>query len=234
MAISNRFKMNVNKRIKSIREHSNKTQQQFADAIGISRSNLSQIEIGKIQPTLEVIKQIVKVFNVPYDQLLDGEAETTGNIVSDEVSIYRTRTDRKDQAQYVPLYNLEAYAGLVPLLDNARYQQTNEYLSIPHLPKCDGAVFITGDSMYPLLKSGDIVCYKQINKEDIFYGEMYLLGIDMAGDEYISVKFVQKSELPDHVKLVSQNQHHQERDVHLDKITAIALVKASIRINSMN
>lgn len=234
MAISNRFKMNVNKRIKSIREHRNKTQQQFADAIGISRSNLSQIEIGKIQPTLEVIKQIVKAFNVPYDQLLDGEAEINGNIVSDEVSIYRTRTDRKDQAQYVPLYNLEAYAGLVPLLDNARYQQTNEYLSIPHLPKCDGAVFITGDSMYPLLKSGDIVCYKQITKDDIFFGEMYLIGIDMAGDEYISVKFVQKSELPDHVKLVSQNQHHQERDIHLDKITAIALVKASIRINSMN
>lgn len=226
--------MDLKQRIKSIRDDNNLTQQQFADAIGVSRSVVSQIEIGKIHPTLEVIKKIAKVYSIPYNYLLDEELEVESQIASEHVTQYKMRTERNGQDQRVPLYNLEAYAGLVPLLDNARSQHATEHLLIPHLPKCDGAVFVTGDSMYPLLKSGDIVCYKQINKEDIFFGEMYLLGIDMAGDEYISVKFVQKSEQADHIKLVSQNQHHQDRDVHLDKITAIALVKASIRINSMN
>ena len=38
-----------------------------------------------------------------------------------------------------------------------------DYISIPRLPKCDGAVYVTGDSMYPLLKSGDIVLYKEVS-----------------------------------------------------------------------
>ena len=43
--------------------------------------------------------------------------------------------------------------------------------------KCDGAIHIVGDSMYPLLKAGDIVFYKEmsIDLQYIFYGEMYLL-----------------------------------------------------------
>jgi phage repressor protein C with HTH and peptisase S24 domain len=37
-----------------------------------------------------------------------------------------------------------------------------EQILIPHLPKCDGAFYVTGDGMYPLLKSGDLVLYKEI------------------------------------------------------------------------
>ncbi|MNE83657.1 hypothetical protein D3C80_1804910 [compost metagenome] len=90
--------------------------------------------------------------------------------------------------------------------------------------------------MYPLLKSGDIVLYKEINdiRNEIFWGEMYLLSIDMSGEEYITVKYIQKSERDGFVKLVSQNKHHQDKDVEMSKIKALALVKASIRINAMH
>ena len=68
---------------------------------------------------------------------------------------------------------------------------------------------------------------------DIFWGDMYLLSIDIDGEEYITVKYVQKSEQQGYVRLVSQNQHHADKDVAVDKIRAIALVKASIRMNSI-
>lgn len=90
--------------------------------------------------------------------------------------------------------------------------------------------------MYPLLKSGDIVAYKAIQDfvNEVFWGEMYLLSISMSGEEYVTVKFVQKSEKgDDYIKLVSQNQHHSPKDIHLSKVLAMALIKASIRINSM-
>jgi hypothetical protein len=62
---------------------------------------------------------------------------------------------------------------------------------------------------------------------------MYLLSIDINGEEYITVKYLQKSDIPGCVKLVSQNQHHADKDVAAEKIRAIALVKASIRMNSI-
>lgn len=49
-------------KIKKLREENNLTQQQFADKIGVSRSALSQIEIAKITPTLDVIEKIANNF----------------------------------------------------------------------------------------------------------------------------------------------------------------------------
>ena len=97
-------------------------------------------------------------------------------------------------------------------------------------------MFVTGDSMYPLLKSGDIVIYKQVYniEEGIFWGEMYLISVDIDGEEYISVKYIQKSDQgDDYIKLVSQNGHHQPKDIRKDRIRAIAMIKASVRINAM-
>lgn len=88
--------------------------------------------------------------------------------------------------------------------------------------------------MYPLLKSGDIILYKQLNDvRDVFWGDMYLLSIDIDGEEYITVKYVQKSEHEGFIKLVSQNPHHADKEVEMSRIRAIALIKASIRMHTI-
>lgn len=153
-----------------------------------------------------------------------------------ELHRYKLRTDNNIDHQQIPLFNLEATAGLVALFKGQDDIVPIDYISIPNLPKSDGAVFVTGDSMYPLLKSGDIVIYKKIQdfQNNIFWGEMYLVSIDLEDDEYVSVKYVQKSQLgDDYITLVSQNQHHAPKDIHLSKVKAMGLVKASVRINAM-
>ena len=62
---------------------------------------------------------------------------------------------------------------------------------------------------------------------------MYLLSIDIDGEEYVTVKYIQKSENPGCVKLVSQNPHHADKDIEIGRIRALAFVKASIRMNSI-
>lgn len=149
----------------------------------------------------------------------------------------RKTRDKVIENQEIPLYDLEATAGLVELFKGEKATQVLETIKIPNLPSCDGALSVTGDSMYPLLKSGDIILYKQIpvDTETIFFGEMYLLGISIDQyEEMITVKYVQKSEKGDnYIKLVSLNQHHQSKDIQIEKITAMAIVKASIRFNTM-
>ena len=89
--------------------------------------------------------------------------------------------------------------------------------------------------MYPLLKSGDIVLYKQLHDiRDIFWGDMYLLSVEIDGEEYITVKYVRQSEREGFVRLVSENPLHADKEVEIDRIRAIALVKASIRMNAMH
>jgi len=147
----------------------------------------------------------------------------------------RKTIDSLQVSQEIPLYDLEAVAGLRELFSSGKPQRVLDTIKIPNLPKCDGAISVTGDSMYPLLKSGDIILYKETEFENIFFGEMYLLSVKLNDwEEYITVKYVQKSEKgPEFVKLVSQNSHHQPKDIHISKISALALIKASIRINTM-
>ena len=105
---------------------------------------------------------------------------------------------------------------------------------IPYLPKVDGAIRVRGDSMYPLLHSGDIIIYKETRcKDTILYGEMYLVEFSLNGDYHLVVKFVNKSEIDDHINLSSYNQHYQSIDIPNTSIRAMAVVKASIRINAM-
>lgn len=179
------------------------------------------------------------VENYPhYDyQDLMGLLNNESNVVNEkEIRYFDNKNSKNLKIQKVPLYNLKATAGLVPLFNDPQALETQEFISIPHLPKSDGAIYVTGDSMYPILKSGDMVVYKKVSdfKNDIFWGEMYLISIEVGDEEYISVKYIQKSEIgPDHIKLVSHNKNHQDKDVPIDKIRALAYVKASIRINSI-
>ncbi|MFJ1474915.1 helix-turn-helix transcriptional regulator [Capnocytophaga cynodegmi] len=149
----------------------------------------------------------------------------------------RKTRDKIIESQEIPLYDLEATAGLVDLFKGGKAAKVLETIKIPNLPSCDGALSVTGDSMYPLLKSGDIVLYKQIpvNPDSIFFGEMYLLGVMIDEfEEMITVKYVQKSDKgDDYVKLVSLNQHHQSKDIQIKRVTAMAIIKASIRFNTM-
>jgi phage repressor protein C with HTH and peptisase S24 domain len=174
---------------------------------------------------------------------LNSEWLLTGNgpmIKEENTSLVIINNDRKTVdslhvGQEIPLYDLEAVAGLRELFSSGEPQRILDTIKIPNLPKCDGAISVTGDSMYPLLKSGDIILYKETEFENIFFGEMYLLSVKLNDwEEYITVKYVQKSEQgQEFVKLVSQNSHHQPKDIHISKISALALIKASIRINTM-
>ncbi|MBR6830810.1 MAG: helix-turn-helix domain-containing protein [Tidjanibacter sp.] len=220
-------------RIKLIRKELKMTQDVLAVKLGVGKSALSMIETGKAALSERNRNILIQELNVNPEWIDRGKGEMF-NCSPDEFQTFRKKSDSTVPYQSVPLYNIEGTAGLVPLfLDKERHQPI-DYIHIPNLPKCDGAIYVAGDSMYPLLKSGDIVLYKQMNDiENIFWGDMYLLSIDIDGEEYITVKYIQKSDKEGYVRLVSQNPHHADKDVRISQIRALAFIKASIRMNSI-
>lgn len=223
----------VGERLKLIRKELGMTQEQLAQRLGVGKAALSMIETGKSGLSSRNRNILVQEFNVNPDWLDSGGGRMF-NAEPGVTAAFTRRTDSSLPLQSVPLYSVEGTAGLVPLFsDRAEIKPVN-YIHIPNLPKCDGAIYVVGDSMYPLLKSGDIVMYKQLHDlNDIFWGDMHLLSFDVDGEEFITVKYVQKSERDGYVKLVSQNPHYADRDLPMGRIRAIALVKATIRMNTI-
>lgn len=135
--------------------------------------------------------------------------------------------------QEVPVYESMTLQSLDSLFSNTL--KPNSYLSLPNLPKCDGAVRMWGDSMSPELQSGDLLVYKKVKdlRNGLFLGQIYLLSVEVEGEEYIMVQYVERSDAHESVKLVSKNERYPPKDVPLDSIKAMAMIRASVRYRSI-
>lgn len=210
------------------------TNKVIADALGIESTNIGRYDDLSKRKLSELIT-ISKSLNMSLSELI--QQSVSDDVELEEVTIINRPkyTEKVEENGELYLYDIEAAANLKSLLVN-KDQNILGKISIPNIPKCDGAVYVKGDSMYPLLKSGDIIAYKEVPVEiqHIFYGEMYLVSIDIEGEEYLTVKYINQSERGcEWIKLVSYNQHHQPKDFPLSSVRALALVKLSIRMNTM-
>ncbi|PWW08520.1 DNA-binding XRE family transcriptional regulator [Paenibacillus cellulosilyticus] len=59
----------IGNRISYIRKHRGITQKQLADALGIDRASLSQIETGRYSPRAETIRKLSDFFQLPIGDL---------------------------------------------------------------------------------------------------------------------------------------------------------------------
>lgn len=234
--------MNINSRFEEIINSLYKgNKRAFAQSVGISATVVENV-VGtrKGKPSYDVLEKICANANISAEWLLTGRGEmrreAERQLARPAVrEQFPLRTDRTLEMQSVPLYELDAAAGLVSLFEGMARQLPVSHLQIPDLPPCDGALYVRGDSMYPLLKSGDIILYKEIphSADNILWGEMYLLSFTLDGEEYITIKYIQRADDERFIRLVSHNPHHSPKEIPADSIRALALVKASVRFNTM-
>src|SRR5690554_475991 len=238
-----------NQRVKKIIEYYFQgNENQFSKEINVSQPRINRLfsldnRSNKYpQVSFDIIQSIINKFiNINPEWLIVGRGEMLKqdkDVVAEPVMSYRKTKDPIYELQRIPVFNLDATMGLVPVHngDGIDEEKIIDYISLGMLPSCDGATPATGDSMYPLLKAGDLVAYKNIavERNNIFFGEMYLLAIHIDETTTMkTIKFVQHSELGDDwIKIVSHNQYHPPKDIRLNQIAAMGLVRASIRIHN--
>lgn len=213
-----------------------KTQSEVVLDLGKSQPYVSALMNGKKKVGKEIAKQLSGLYGFDEGLVLTGDSKSINYSDLDYTRPKGKSSIAIHDIQTLPLYDSTATLGLVEIFNNTENGNVIDHISIPNLPKSDGAIFMTGDSMYPLLKSGDIIALKIINPADIIYGEMYY--VEYYGSDESSVfkvvKYVKKSDLDkDHVKLVSYNTHHDPTDILKNRIKTIAIVNASIRYNRL-
>ncbi|MEO0346393.1 MAG: helix-turn-helix transcriptional regulator [Pseudomonadota bacterium] len=71
-----RRRSHVRNHVRALRErHEGMTQQQLADALGVSRQTVIAIERGKFCPSLESALRIARLFEAPVEQVFELEAD---------------------------------------------------------------------------------------------------------------------------------------------------------------
>lgn len=96
--------MHIGSRIKQVRKECKKTQQVFADALGLKRNTIANYEIGQIQPSDRTIADICRLFNVSEVWLREGEGEMFIQLDEDEQLIeVLTRVELEKDTPFVDM-----------------------------------------------------------------------------------------------------------------------------------
>ena len=213
--------MNINK-IQEIVRKSGIPKKKIAEQCGFTRVTLDNILSGE-DVKVSNVETLANVLGINASVFFDdvhNKVDTGGNHIF--------VNDRKKDLSVVPLYDVDARAGLQTLFLEGGQSIGN--ISIPNMPAADGALHVTGDSMFPVIQPGDIIAYRVLHDlMSVTYGEIYILQMEHDGDIQVVLKIVKRSEEDGYVKLVSYNKEHDPMDVPMQWITHIARVVFSIR-----
>lgn len=193
--------------------------------------------------TGETISKIYAAFpDLNLEWLIAGE----GDMLKSKFQLYDNLLDLRDKYAAVvnvnpesiskeKLLNVNSPLEYIPIFAYRDSHQFEGYISIPKLASCDGSGYVKSDSMYPLIKPGDIVCYKTANTtKNIHWGQMYLIRVIIDNEEYLTIKYIQKSDMgDDYIRLVSHNPQYEPKDILLRDLQWKAIVKAFINYNSI-
>ena len=98
----------IGNRIKTIRESASLTQNEVAEHLGISKEKFAGIELGLFLPTLEILNQLAKLFNVPVTELTSSNKKLN----YDDFNIAQ---ETKDKLNMIDLFyaNKKLYKKLI-------------------------------------------------------------------------------------------------------------------------
>ncbi len=212
--------MSENQRLKILRKHLKKTQEELAIDIGVKQNSISVMEKEGNTITDNIKKMLVILYDVNIQWLESG----VGSMLNSDVNSLNN-SGKENQTNQIPMYNLPATAGEVEVYNNPDDVKVIGYLNIPGAHKESVALPAYGHSMYPTIANGDWAVSRPINDPtEIVWGEVYYIE---WSDYKMYKRLLRDKTNEQNVLLWSDNQEEKIGDN--PKYDVLAIKKESIR-----
>lgn len=203
-----------NQRLKQIRLALDLTQTAFAEILG-ERQSTADMERGKTRLSGKVVMTLLKEFQIN-PLWLYGESEKRHLNTTDVVPKAITVTE--DGTENILLVNAKAAAGYGQNIGDHEYMQQLPAFHFP-LSEFKNASFrgfqITGDSMIPLIKSGDWALAKAVYSfDDVVDNQIYVI----VETESIRLKKVRRKNGRKELELISLNPEYPATVVSAESV----------------
>ena len=204
--------MSVGKRLKEMRATKGLTQLQLCEILEIPQSNLVRYENDRGNLTYEKLQKIYQL-GINLEWLIIGEGEMLRN--GDNTRDLTVKKDKNlipidENLIKIPLLNIKASAGV----GFVNYQEdVKDYIGIParflggYLPKNVALLFADGDSMEPIMHSGDLLLVSPKDKE-LISERIYII---RAFDELRVKKLIRK--INGNIIIKSENERYGSEEV---------------------
>lgn len=209
--------MDIKDRLKEVRDYAKMGQTNFEKHTGISVGYFNKVK-GSIGS--DTIMKIVDKFpELNIDWLITGK----GSMLKSDQSKSPEKTPiTGNTIKYYPSVN--GSMGGVEFLDNPEEFYTD--IVLPGFSECKFAVNAFGDSMYPVIKSGQIVIMMPWTERFIDWGHIYMV-VTKSG--YRAIKYLKPSSKEGCITCESENKENSPAfDVNMEDIHKLYLVKGWI------
>lgn len=188
----------------------NRFEEQLGISIGYMSSKATTI-------TSDVIEKVTSAYpNLSLDWLITGE----GSMLKSEASAKKTSYPiNKNVIKYYPAVN--GSMGGVQFLDDPEESYVD--IILPGFSECKYAINAYGDSMHPVIKSGQVVILMEWTESFIDWGRIYLV-VTKSG--YRIIKYLKPSDNADAIRCESENKElNPAFDINREDIHKLFLVK---------
>lgn len=222
----------ISERLKELWHDSGLNMTAFATKLTIDRSNLNKKVHGEQKITKRDIDKFCKTLNVSYDWLVNGNGEKyLTEKESAMLEALQNKTVYNNKQCGVPYYDVDFCLGLREM-----YQDTPEVpvqlIDIPGYSKADFWCKTTGDSMCPIINSGDIIAMKEVKDWQSFLLMNEAYGI-VTSNEQRMVKVIRPGSDTDHFILHSYNSEYPDQEIDKNMVLRIYKVIGAISIRSI-
>jgi len=220
--------MTVQERIRAYCKAKKLSIRQFEIQAKLSNGYVSSMRKGLGVDKLE------NVLNAFPDLNRDWLLYEEGEMLKRKLKTFELKKEAHLSSRQIPLYELTATAGFLTLYQELS-SAVEDYITIPNLPPVDGAIYARGDSMSPLIESGDIIIFKKVDlsPDNILWGNIYIVSYTVDGDDFTVLKYLRHSSRNGYIRLESFNTRYDPQDIPASSINALALVKASITFHTI-
>ncbi len=223
--------MEIKERFDSFIRYKGLSRRKFQNAIGVSNSYIQNISKGISNDVLNRISIQYPELNTNW--LLTGIGEMLQSAERNEksISVPQTAVSTK-QRKGALIYDIDATCGLSGRDIEFTDEKVIGSIDAPEINPDSKIIFATGDSMLPLIASGDRVVIRKIESWDYFnYGQVYLI----ITNEYRLIKRVRRhpKDSDNLILLRSENPDYDDIDLPKREIIHLFIVENILSIKNI-
>lgn len=203
----------------------------FERSVGLSNGAVHKMGEGTRASTIDKISEIYPILNAAWLKTGVGEMLQSEERSEKIISVPQTAVSTK-QRKGALIYDIDATCGLSGRDIEFTDEKVIGSIDAPEINPDSKIIFATGDSMLPLIASGDRVVIRKIESWDYFnYGQVYLI----ITNEYRLIKRVRRhpKDSDNLILLRSENPDYDDIDLPKREIIHLFIVENILSIKNI-
>lgn len=210
----------LSKNIKHLRALKGLTQEQFAEALNVSRSRISSYEENRAIPPIDFLMELSDYFDISIDLLAKNNLTKATDLnflkIGTKRVLFPITVDNENE-DLIEIIPMEASAGYLRGYSDPEYIEHLNKIKLPFLPTGTHRAFpIKGDSMLPVKSGSYIVARFVENIRDLKNGKTYI--IITLNDGIVYKRVFDKIDEHNMLLLASDNKKYDPYYVHVDEV----------------